>query len=1042
MRNLENLCLIGALALLASCSVPPQSAYESTTGSANAVVVKLGTDAAGETCTQDAGSGAASASVYCGSWQQPSARIAAADNPDNSPLTELATNSAWRLSIDQRMTCAAPEALTILGSPGVILNCKQLPGGWPQLALVASSGGKIWYADGVASSLPVMERGIGVLSGQISADAAAATAADVGLEAQRLAAASFSSNDMGQYQLLARAANTANLAGDYAQAELAYRAVAALQVRVQGANSPALARTLAGEALQISDQGHCAEAETVLQRAQALAAAPDQTDLSVQPLVWQYQGLHLMTCGSPADALVWLKRAEKGYEALLPADALAPALAQSLTRSSASGLQDAMDSRELLEDETTYFSIYGVIETRRAEAGALRRMGQFAAAATEARSAGDLLAWRGLDDDPKLAARVYRTEAIEYEANGQTAKTLALLAASEQNFAEGLPGTQAYAETALLLAKRQAAAGNSPAALATCRDAIGVLRDAELGVDPAALEPCLELMASQATGVDADAMHTEMFEASELAQDSTTSLEIAKASARLAENARDPRVAALIRSRDEDVAALGELNGTRDEEASTGKVDPGLDKQIADLRAKQAATDAALQSASPNYSQLVQRQVSADDVMKLLHPGEAFVATVLSPDAGWTFLLRDGRVTVAPIMGGETKVAALVARIRSSLDADQEPPPPFDTAAAAELYTTVLGGVASGLDGATSMTVVPSGPLLSVPFGLLLTGPAKPDQLAAAPWLIKQIAIAHVPAAANFVSLRRVAGKSRATSPWFGFGDFQPVSLAQATVSFPVQTCGDSAQLLAALPPLPGAQNELDAVRQIIGGGKGDELLGDNFTADAVMKTSLKSYRILHFATHALLPTDLKCQNEPALITSPPQGAHDASGAMLTASDVAGLDLDADAVLLSACNTGGPAGAAAGESLTGLARSFFYAGARALLVTHWSVNDRTTAYLVALTLAKDKADPSLGLEGALAAAQRSMLADATGDLAGQAHPFYWAPLALIGEGAGTVSAVQANDNAPPASPAPQAARAKSANVAAAPEGQNRAAANS
>jgi len=119
------------------------------------------------------------------------------------------------------------------------------------------------------------------------------------------------------------------------------------------------------------------------------------------------------------------------------------------------------------------------------------------------------------------------------------------------------------------------------------------------------------------------------------------------------------------------------------------------------------------------------------------------------------------------------------------------------------------------------------------------------------------------------------------------------------------------------------------------------------------------------------------------------------------------LDLDADAVLLSACNTGGPAGAAAGESLTGLARSFFYAGARALLVTHWSVNDRTTAYLVALTLAKDKEDPSLGLEGALAAAQRSMLADATGGLAGQAHPFYWAPLALIGEGAGTTGTVAA-----------------------------------
>ena len=158
--------------------------------------------------------------------------------------------------------------------------------------------------------------------------------------------------------------------------------------------------------------------------------------------------------------------------------------------------------------------------------------------------------------------------------------------------------------------------------------------------------------------------------------------------------------------------------------------------------------------------------------------------------------------------------------------------------------------------------------------------------------------------------------------------------------------------------------------------------------------------RVLHFATHALLPTDLRCQNEPALVTSPPPGAEDASGALLTASDVAGLNLDADAVILSACNTGGPGGTTAGESLTGLARSFFYAGARALLVTHWSVNDRTTAYIVALTLAAERADPSLGLAGALARAQVQVLADAKGDVAIQAHPFYWAALAVIGEGMG------------------------------------------
>jgi CHAT domain-containing protein len=294
--------------------------------------------------------------------------------------------------------------------------------------------------------------------------------------------------------------------------------------------------------------------------------------------------------------------------------------------------------------------------------------------------------------------------------------------------------------------------------------------------------------------------------------------------------------------------------------------------------------------------------------------------------------------------------------------------------------------------------------MLALPFGVLLSGPASQDDLAHAPWLVRQFMIEHVPAPANFISLRKLAGTSRATQPWFGFGDFHPVTLAQAERSYPPAACGDSAKLLA-LPPLPGAQVELQAVMRLTGASPADMLLGSAFTAAAVQKRDLKNFRVLHFATHALLPTDLRCQSEPALVTSAPPGAADASGALLTASEVTGMNLDADAIILSACNTGGAVGGTvSGESLTGLARSFFYAGARALLVTHWSVNDRTTAYLVALTLQGANKDRADGLAGALASAQRRMLDDAKGDLSIQAHPFYWAALAVIGEGMGVKGA--------------------------------------
>jgi len=209
----------------------------------------------------------------------------------------------------------------------------------------------------------------------------------------------------------------------------------------------------------------------------------------------------------------------------------------------------------------------------------------------------------------------------------------------------------------------------------------------------------------------------------------------------------------------------------------------------------------------------------------------------------------------------------------------------------------------------------------------------------------------------------------------------------------------------AGLPPLPFASRELEVARLLLGGRKQDELLGGAFTAPAVIKASLKNYRVLHFATHALLPAELKCQSEAAIVTSDPAGAVDASHALLTVSDVVGLDLDADTVILSACNSGGGAvsskdetgaGKVAGESLSGLARAFFYAGARSLMVTHWSVNDQAAAYLVAQTM--KQVNGGDGVAEALRKAQLGMLDDATGASAQLAHPFYWAPFAIIGDG--------------------------------------------
>ena len=371
----------------------------------------------------------------------------------------------------------------------------------------------------------------------------------------------------------------------------------------------------------------------------------------------------------------------------------------------------------------------------------------------------------------------------------------------------------------------------------------------------------------------------------------------------------------------------------------------------------------------------------------------------VATDETWTLLLRDGQISLGHSETGLGAMSRLVLRLRSTLARQNGEVPDFATGPAHAVYAATLGTVASSLTDATALVVAPSGPLLSLPFALLLTEDFSDSDLRFAPWLVRSMSIAHVPSAANFVGLRRSAGGSPAIHPWFGFGDFQPVTRAAAARSFPEPACAETAADFAALSPLPHSRVELENARAIMGANKAEMLLGPAFTAEAVRHARLKDYRIIHFSTHALLPTTLDCQPQQIIVTSAPRGATTADGAMLLADDALGLDLDADAVILSACNSIGRGGKLAGESLSALARAFFYAGSRSLVATHWSLNDAAAEQLVAGLLQNYKTNAGDGLAQSLRAAQLALLDSAGRDgiPAKVAHPFFWAPMALIGE---------------------------------------------
>ena len=170
-----------------------------------------------------------------------------------------------------------------------------------------------------------------------------------------------------------------------------------------------------------------------------------------------------------------------------------------------------------------------------------------------------------------------------------------------------------------------------------------------------------------------------------------------------------------------------------------------------------------------------------------------------------------------------------------------------------------------------------------------------------------------------------------------------------------------------------------------------DGARGEAFERDAAQ---LAQYRVVHFATHGALAGQVQGNAEPGLLLTPPATASEEDDGYLTASEIAGLKLDADWVILSACNTAA-GGAQGAEALSGLARAFIYAQARALLVSHWEVNSDATVKLITGAMRRLAGNKSIGRAEAM---RQSMLALIDKGEPRKAHPAFWAPFVLVGEG--------------------------------------------
>jgi CHAT domain-containing protein len=297
---------------------------------------------------------------------------------------------------------------------------------------------------------------------------------------------------------------------------------------------------------------------------------------------------------------------------------------------------------------------------------------------------------------------------------------------------------------------------------------------------------------------------------------------------------------------------------------------------------------------------------------------------------------------------------------------------PFDIARAHALYKTLFRDV-EDLIRSKSLLIVPSGALTQLPFHVLVTTAAEGDSVKAAGWLAKSHAVAILPALSSLMALRRVSKPSTAPRPLIGFGNpllnGDPLNrpweanwakLAKAperqvcsVLADPEVTgatrrarsvlrmvmSGGMADLahLKSQSPLYDTADELCSVARELKLSVDDIFLGNRATEARIKQLNqdgkLAQYRVLHFATHGAVTGEIKGTSEPGLILTPPQEQSDLDDGYLSASEVAELKLNADWVILSACNTAA-GGANGAEALSGLARAFIYAGARALSVSH------------------------------------------------------------------------------------------------------------
>ena len=461
--------------------------------------------------------------------------------------------------------------------------------------------------------------------------------------------------------------------------------------------------------------------------------------------------------------------------------------------------------------------------------------------------------------------------------------------------------------------------------------------------------------------------------------------------------ATNSRTAALVRSLQDHVRLRQGFDKERGFAATAQKTGDlaRLDGQIKANETLIADEGAELDRLFPAYRAIGRpAPVPLASFQARLLPAQVLLAPLPVEDGTLAISVTRDHVTWVKTPTTRFQIGQLVKRVRASIDAARRTvavSPGFDTDAARALYRAIApGAIATDLRDHKLLLSYDSGPLASIPPTLLVTAPARGTSLAEVSWLVRTHAVTVLPSLLQRVD---VAGAGPlGTTHFLGVGAptlrAAPAVLAARGSLF--RSGSVEATMLRDLPSLPRAAGELRAMAAALGRGDSRLLISSDATETGLRALPLERYGVIAFATHGLVGGDLGGLSEPALVMTPPAVATDDDDGLLTASEVSALKLDADWVILSACNSASGSGAG-GPAYGGLAAAFEEAGARALLVSHWPVRDDAAGNITVTTVRRARSGESRSV-----ALQHAILALMDNRRIPQsANPAIWAPFVLI-----------------------------------------------